>query len=387
VKPFDTSIIDGHDDGDCRVTFRAVPVSDGSKELVGVEMEGVKFVLEIRKRDDFYLIRPDKITRPLDVNLIKKVLGSMRRALEIEVINSNIELSPYRPPVASLYDKKIEDFEEVEFPYDRVAVEVGFGSGRHLLHQAKEHPDRLHIGLEIHTPSAQQVLRQISIVGLENVWVVNYDARLLIEMLPSNVCEAIFVHFPVPWDKKPHRRVIGEKFLEESMRVLSPGGYLELRTDSEKYYRYALEVFSSPEKISFLVEKNRDLPVVSKYEARWKRMNKNIYNITVHSTEISEEKVMREDFAFERKASFEKLESLPKESKVYGGCFVKFGDYMVMSDGTGGVVECSFGSFDRPERRYLFVSADGNISYFPGRPVRTSANIEAHKRIGGWIYV
>ena len=86
-------------------------------------------------------------------------------------------------------------------------------TGIYLLHQAKKNPDTLFIGLEIHTPSAQQVLKQIELQNLDNIWVVNYDARLFLEMLPSNICSQIFVHFPVPWDKKPHRRVISKSFL------------------------------------------------------------------------------------------------------------------------------------------------------------------------------
>jgi len=32
-------------------------------------------------------------------------------------------------------------------------------------------------------------------------------------MLSSNIADRLFVHFPVPWDKKPHRRVISPQFL------------------------------------------------------------------------------------------------------------------------------------------------------------------------------
>ena len=106
------------------------------------------------------------------------------------------------------------------------------------MYQASNNPDTLFIGLEIHTPSAQQVLKQIDLQGLTNVWIVNYDARLFLEMIPSNLCEKIFVHFPVPWDKKPHRRVISKDFLLESLRVLKVDGKLELRTDSDNYFEY-----------------------------------------------------------------------------------------------------------------------------------------------------
>jgi len=56
------------------------------------------------------------------------------------------------------------------------------------------------------------------------------------ELIPSNIVGKVYVHFPVPWDKKPHRRVISTSFIEESRRVLKVGGQLELRT--QRYCHY-----------------------------------------------------------------------------------------------------------------------------------------------------
>ncbi|WP_457608090.1 tRNA (guanosine(46)-N7)-methyltransferase TrmB [Nitratifractor sp.] len=380
VRPFDTSRLKG------RVAFRALPEGEKGPELVGVGEGEELFILEIKKSPESYLIRSDKISRPLDSNRIKKALAELRDKAGLEVLHSNIELSPNRPPVAAEYDKKIEEFYDGEFPFEKVVLEVGFGSGRHLLWQAKEHPDTLFVGIEIHTPSAQQVLRQIHLQQLKNIWVLNYDARLLLEMLPSNRLEAIYVHFPVPWDKKPHRRVISDAFVEEALRVLRPGGFLELRTDSENYYRYALEVFSCPVKAEFLVEKNRDLPVVSKYEARWRRMEKNIYTLTLYAREESSAKEMRFDFGFRGAVTAERVAALPREAQVEEEFFVHFGRRYRFAEGGGGIIECSFGSFDRPEHKYLFWSEGEAAHYFPGLPVRSAANQAAHQRIGEWLH-
>ncbi|MEJ2526915.1 MAG: tRNA (guanosine(46)-N7)-methyltransferase TrmB [Sulfurovaceae bacterium] len=203
------------------------------------------------------LLKYDKTTRPLNLTTLKESIELCAKALELDVIESNIENKKEKrsPLFASAYYKKIEDFIDFETSFSEVAVEVGFGSGRHILYQAKNNPQKLFIGLEIHTPSASQLLKQIEIQGLKNIFVVNYDARLFLEILPSNICANIYVHFPVPWDKKPHRRVIGEDFINESLRVLKKEGALELRTDSQKYYEYAFEVFSMPSRCRFEVKK------------------------------------------------------------------------------------------------------------------------------------
>ena len=34
------------------------------------------------------------------------------------------------------------------------------------------------------------------------------------EFIESNKVGKIFVHFPVPWDKKPHRRIYSDEFVK-----------------------------------------------------------------------------------------------------------------------------------------------------------------------------
>ncbi len=384
VKPFDHSRLDrlSKSGGVCR--FRAL-APERRVELLGVHDKSGEFLLELKSRAKDTLIRADKITRPLDINRIKELLKRLADEADLEILHSNISITHTQAPIASEYEKGIREFESLEFPKPKVALEVGFGSGRHLLWRANEDSQTLFIGVEIHTPSARQVLKQIALQGLDNIWVVNYDARLLLEMLPSNRLEAIYVHFPVPWDKKPHRRVISEPFLKEAMRVLRPGGILELRTDSENYYRYALEIFSRADKIDFRVEKNRKLEVISKYEARWLRMNKDIYTVSVRANELSEERKSDYNFTF-KPLNLKRLSKLPQKALVREWGFVHFGPIYRRSDERGGLIECSFGSFERPEHKYLRYDMEGNLEYFPQIPVKTAVNAEAHRLIGEWIH-
>jgi len=255
VTPFDTAIIDKKIAQSTMFTFRATSLTSDD-EIIGVENGGEEFLLQIKPDEKATLVKYDKVTRPLKVNLLKEALDRVSKEFDLEILGSNITISNTKAALSSEYFKKIEDFENITYSKDKISVEVGFGSGRHLLYQAQKNPDTLFIGLEIHTPSAQQVLKQIELQRIENIWVVNYDARLFLEMLPSNVCEQIFVHFPVPWDKKPHRRVICPSFLNESMRALRENGRLELRTDSDNYFWYSLETFFAVPKTEVEIRKN-----------------------------------------------------------------------------------------------------------------------------------
>jgi len=364
-------------------TFRAVDLRD-QHEMLGVSYADELFMLELKPKGNALQIKPDSISRPLDVNKVKRVLGLLVNELDLEVLHSNIAISVSKPALAERYNKKIRDFEDPQFSHEKIAIEVGFGSGRHLLYQAQQHPDTLYIGIEIHTPSAQQVLKQIALQGLENVWVVNYDARLLLEMMPSNSCTHIYVHFPVPWDKKPHRRVISENFLRESLRVLEVEGELELRTDSDNYYLHALETFSLPPKIDFKVEKNRDLPIVSKYEDRWRAQEKDIYTLTVTAREDSLEKNRAYDFIFET-IQVPNLVDLPTEALVASEYFIHFErQYQIVGEDSR-MVRCAFGSFDKPEHKYLLQQGN-QVVYYPQNPVKTEVNHLAHQQIGALLY-
>ena len=381
VKPFDTSLIEKGKYGETEVLFKAED-SFSEDELVAVLHEEESFLLHTKKNESSWLLKYDKVTRPLKVNLVKQAISDLAEGLDLELLQSNVAIHPTRIVKSSEYEKNIEDFANIEFPFDCVAIEVGFGSGKHLLYQAQKHPDRLFIGIEIHTPSATQVLKQIELQGFKNIWVVNYDARLLLEMIPSNLCHQIFVHFPVPWDKKPQRRVISSSFLEESMRVLKKGGKLELRTDSYKYFWYALDTFlgDNVTKTAVEVRKNEALEVTSKYEARWLKQEKDIYDVYVTCLKKSEERIIDFDFSF-RDVVYKKeiLDKISYKPQLFKGFFIHFERLFKIAD-EAILIKLAFGSFDRPEHKYIYLDGD-KAYYFHANPVKTVTNYKTHLKI------
>ena len=387
VKPFDTSLIEKGKYGETEVLFKAED-SFSEDELVAVLHEEESFLLHTKKNESSWLLKYDKVTRPLKVNLVKQAISDLAEGLDLELLQSNVAIHPTRILKSSEYEKNIEDFANIEFPFDCVAIEVGFGSGKHLLYQAQKHPDRLFIGIEIHTPSATQVLKQIELQGFKNIWVVNYDARLLLEMIPSNLCHQIFVHFPVPWDKKPQRRVISSSFLEESMRVLKKGGKLELRTDSYKYFWYALDTFlgDNVTKTAVEVRKNEALEVTSKYEARWLKQEKDIYDVYVTCLKKSEERIIDFDFSF-RDVVYKKeiLDKISYKPQLFKGFFIHFERLFKIAD-EAILIKLAFGSFDRPEHKYIYLDKD-SAYYFHANPVKTVTNYKTHLKIMEYLNV
>jgi len=386
VKKFDTAILDELISNSDMFLFKAKHKSK-ENELLGVRVEGEEFILEIKPKDDTFLIKSDSISRPSDTTKIKKALDAMHGKLGLEVVNSNINYSENKPKPSSSAYKKVTDFVDMDFTDIKLSIEVGFGSGRHLLHQAKNNPNTIFVGIEIHTPSIEQVLKQISIQNITNIWIVNYDARLLMEMLPSNVGSDIYVHFPVPWDKKEHRRVISKMFIKESLRVLKPGGNLELRTDSENYYQYSKSLFEETKDTTLHITKNQNAPISSKYEDRWRAQDKDIYTLRLTSLTNSLARDNDYDFGFDKHLGVDKLflDTVPQKAFVFEDCFIHFEGQYILKDREEMLIRCAFGSFDRPEHKYLKIGA--TISYYPHNPVPSSSNYSAHKKIGEIIHV
>jgi len=346
--------------------------------LISVSVDGDDFFLLVKEEETKSLLKSDKLTRPASIYSVHKALLAYADLASLNVLSSNVPHSEQNMHLIEVSALKNIEFFANDFPCDKeLRIEVGFGSGRHLLHQAAANPDILFIGIEIHRPSIEQVLKQISIQNLDNLLVLDYDARLFMELVPSNLTDKIYVHFPVPWDKKPHRRVISTSFIQEANRVLKVGGKLELRTDSENYYAYSYETFIAFNKTTLHINKNRDIAISSKYEDRWKKMEKNIYDVTMINEELSDKLSLDGDFNFSPVGlPFEKITELHKQTKKFDGGFIHFERVYSLDDGI--MLRISMGSFDRPEHLYLIVKND-EASYYPSLPLKSKSNLAAHK--------
>ena len=363
-----------------RFEWFAKPLVNAKEELVGVEYDGHPFLLTIKPKDNAYVVKGDKITRLAPAVLMKMALKSFCELAHCDILHDNLStIKPSHAQKAQEFLKTIDFFID-SFPKGKeVWIEIGFGSGRHLLYQAKQHPEIQFIGIEIHKPSIEQLLKQIALNGLTNVYVIDYDARLFLEFVPSNIVGKIFVHFPVPWDKKPHRRVFSKAFIAEAKRVLKVDGVLELRTDSANYFEYAFDLLMDEPKIKLEVTKNIEPPISSKYEDRWVRLGKDIYDIRMINIEHSEQPKLSCDFTFEKNIDLTKPELLDFKPKLFEDFFIHFEKLYEITEG-GYLLRLSFGSFDRPEHKYLLIK-NGSVSYYPKKPVLSRSNIKAHMKI------
>lgn len=363
--------------------FIASNVKHPDEKLICAKSEEKTFLLQVKKGQENWLLKSDKVTRVSPNFHIKNAIQAYADKAGLEILFSNLAQKEMHHREKESALKPIEFFAK-SFPEAKeIWVEVGFGSGVHLIHQAKESPDVLHIGIEIHKASIEQVLKQIAIENLDNVMVVDFDARLFLEFVPSNLVGRIFVHFPVPWDKKPHRRVISHAFISESLRVLKKEGTLELRTDSENYFAYSLQTFLELSQSDFRVRKNQNIGIISKYESRWRKMEKNIYDITLINHEESAAIENSYDFSLTGKYTAD-LKKLNTTTVRFESGFIHFERLYEFSTG-GYIIRLSMGSFDKPEHLFIILK-ENETRYFPSPPVASKTNYLSHLKLKELLY-
>jgi tRNA (guanine-N7-)-methyltransferase len=112
-------------------------------------------------------------------------------------------------------------------------LEIGFGGGEHLAAQAQAHPDIGYIGCEAFLTGIAKALALIEAGQLRNVRLYYGDARAVIEALPSEALDGVYLLYPDPWPKRRHhgRRFLSGEMLARLARVMRPGAELRFATD------------------------------------------------------------------------------------------------------------------------------------------------------------
>jgi len=127
-------------------------------------------------------------------------------------------------------------------PPDKMALEIGFGGGEHLAHQAKNNPGWGFIGCEPFVNGVAKLLMAIEKNNLDNIRVWDEDARDLLPLMGDGAFARVFVLYPDPWPKKRHhrRRFVNQDSLREIHRLLEPGGEFFFASDIPHYVAWTL---------------------------------------------------------------------------------------------------------------------------------------------------
>lgn len=145
-------------------------------------------------------------------------------------------------------------------PPAEIWLEIGFGSGEHLVWQAEHHPHSGFIGCEPFINGVASLLGKIKSTGLNTIRIQDGDVRDVLAWLPANSIGRIFVLFPDPWPKKRHqkRRLLSAETIAQVARVLAPSGELRFATDSGDYACEALRTILTNGAFAWTAESAKD---------------------------------------------------------------------------------------------------------------------------------
>lgn len=123
-----------------------------------------------------------------------------------------------------------------------VRLEIGFGGGEHLLHEAISTPATGFIGAEPFVNGMAKMMTALEKEPLENIRLFDEDATRLLDWLPAESLDGIDLLYPDPWPKKKHwkRRFVSKINLDRFARVLRPGAQFRFASDIDTYVNWTL---------------------------------------------------------------------------------------------------------------------------------------------------
>ncbi len=160
-------------------------------------------------------------------------------------------------------------------PAGEVWLEVGFGGGEHLAHQAGLFPSVSFIGAEPFRNGVAKLLAFIEAKALANIRVHDDDVRYLLEKLPPASLAKIFVLYPDPWPKKRHheRRIVNADTLKQFHALLKPDGVFLFASDIADYVDWTLREAHAHGGFALLSNTGEPFEnwIQTRYEAKAKR--------------------------------------------------------------------------------------------------------------------
>lgn len=166
----------------------------------------------------------------------------MKRKLErFRIIEERANVvEPSKPVYQAIKGRWNSEFFRNENP---ISVELACGRGEYTVGLASRFPTRNFIGVDIKGERLWKGSTVAADLGLTNAAFLRTQILLIENFFVDNEIDEIWLIFPDPRPRKrdTKRRLTSPRFLEIYKRILRPGGYLRIKTDSSTLYDYTLD--------------------------------------------------------------------------------------------------------------------------------------------------
>lgn len=125
-----------------------------------------------------------------------------------------------------------------------VTLELACGKGEYTLALGSLFPDRNFIGLDVKGDRIWKGARQALDKGMKNVHFIRTQIDHICNYFSTGEVEEIWIPFPDPYPKKSkkQKRLTHPVFLQRYFDIIQPGGLIHLKTDSDHFFNFTLQV-------------------------------------------------------------------------------------------------------------------------------------------------
>lgn len=124
-------------------------------------------------------------------------------------------------------------------------VDLGCGKGQFTAHLAASHPDILVLGIDYEEDCVALAAKCVGTPELPNAMVMLASADEMQDMFAPGEVDVLYLNFSTPFPKKKYAnlRLTWVDKLISYRGVLSEGGYIDMRTDSQPLFDFSLLQF------------------------------------------------------------------------------------------------------------------------------------------------
>ncbi len=129
------------------------------------------------------------------------------------------------------------DFSEVFGNSNPLNLEIGIGNGEFIANYADTVPNENWLGVEVFKKIFRNAEKRANRVEHNNIRIIQFDAALILRLIPDGTLNSVYVNFPDPWPKAGHkkRRLLKPTFIALMAQKLRQGGLMHIATDHEDY--------------------------------------------------------------------------------------------------------------------------------------------------------
>lgn len=133
-------------------------------------------------------------------------------------------------------------------------LELGSGSGNHIISRALENPDQSWLGFELRFKRSVRTIQKSIDQEAKNVFIAKTNAFDVEHLVPNNSVSSVYINFPDPWDKpRWHKhRLLSKAMLDILKDKLVSEGKLYVKTDHQEMFGQFHQILSGHSHFSTL---------------------------------------------------------------------------------------------------------------------------------------